>query len=221
MTYALAAHGANITCHGGHDQARLDRVVRYIREHGGRARGLRVALDAAHDIVPHLDDIGMVDILVVAFGPILYAPLSRTTRADWQRMIDLNLTLPAILVSRYLPHMVERGWGRIILFGGPRADRVHGYRDIAAYASAKAGLATLCKSAAAQTAGQNVTVNLISPGYVDTEYLDERTRRDMRARAPRGTLIAPERVARVATRLIIAEESDINGAIITVDQGLV
>lgn len=220
VTYSLAAQGAEVVCHGGHDRNRLDRVVQYITQHGGTAQGLFVPLRRAQDIIPHLDGIGRIDILVVAMGPVRYGPLATTSPEEWGTIVELNLMLPGLLVSRYLPQMVRRKWGRVILFGGPMADQIRGYRSIPAYAAAKSGVVTLCKSAAASTDGKNVSVNLISPGFVDTEYLSETEREESRRRAPRGTLIQPERVARLITELVLAEEPDINGAIITIDQGL-
>lgn len=220
VSYALAAQGASIICHGGHNQDKLDRVVTYIRDHGGKARGLLVPLERPTDLLPHLDSLGGVDILVAALGPISYASLAETDHVTWQQMVDLNLVLPGILVSRYLPAMVAAGWGRIVLFGGPHGDTLRGFRTIAAYGAAKTGLTSLCKSAAQQTNGQNVAVNLIAPGYVDTEYLSAVQRKKLAGKSPRGELIPPERVARLVNQLVLAEEPDMNGAVITLDQGL-
>ncbi|HKK48252.1 MAG TPA: SDR family oxidoreductase [Alkalispirochaeta sp.] len=220
VSYALASQGASIICHGGHNQDKLDRVVSYIQDHGGKARGLLVPLERATDIIPHLGSLGGVDILVVALGPIAYHSLADTDHDTRQRLVDLNLVLPGLLLSRYLPAMVDAGWGRIVLFGGPHGDTLRGFRTIAAYGAAKTGLASLCKSAAQQTQGENVAVNLIAPGYVDTEYLSVNQRNELTRKSPRGALIPPERVARLVNMLILADEADMNGAVITLDQGL-
>jgi 3-oxoacyl-[acyl-carrier protein] reductase len=220
VSYALAEHGAAIVCHGGHDRSKLEQVVAYIRRSGGRAAALPALISKAEDIVPSLDEAGRVDILVVAMGPVWYGALEETDAETWRGLVETNLLLPGILVSHYLPRMVERGWGRIVLFGAPHGDGVRGFREISAYAAAKAGVASLCKSAALQTKGANVTVNMIAPGYVDTEYLSDSERSRMRSRSPRNALIPPERIARTITHLVSSEEADINGAIITVDQGL-
>lgn len=220
VSYQLASMGAAVIVHGGHDAEKLERVVGYIRDRGGRARGLLRELKRASDILPELDSCGRIDILVVAFGPIVYAGLGATTADDWNRLAGLNLALPGMLVSRTLPGMVERGWGRVILFGGPHGDATRGFAEIAAYAASKAGIASLCKSAARQTRGRNVTVNMIAPGYVDTELLTESERERARDRSPRGKLIPAEHVARLAVQLITADDTDVNGACIAMDQGL-
>ncbi|MCG8480445.1 MAG: SDR family oxidoreductase, partial [Spirochaetales bacterium] len=220
VTYSLASQGASVICHGGNDPARLDRIVDYVRGQGGKARGLFVPIDRAADILAHLNDVGEPDIVVVALGPIVYASLEHTSEEQWTRMVDLNLLLPGLLLSRYLPAMVKRGWGRVVLFGGPYADQARGFTQIAAYSAAKAGLVSLCKSAARQTKGQNVSVNLIAPGFVDTEYLSAEERAYGERRSPRGAMIPPERIARVVNHLILAEEPDMNGAIIAIDQGM-
>jgi NAD(P)-dependent dehydrogenase (short-subunit alcohol dehydrogenase family) len=220
VTYSLAAQGASVVCHAGHDREKLDRVVAYIRGHGGRARSLFVPIHRADDILPRLDEAGEVDILVIAMGPIYYGSLEQTDPEAWREMTELNLLLPGLLLSHYLPRMVRAGWGRVVLFGGPHGDSLRGFRRIAAYSAAKAGLATLCKSAAMQTKGTNVTVNLVAPGYVETEYLSEPERREGRRKSPRKALIPPERVARLVNHIVLAEEPDMNGAIIALDQGL-
>ena len=220
VTYSLASQGASVICHGGNDSARLDRIVAYVRGQGGKARGLFVPLNRASDILAHLDDVGEPSIVVVALGPIVYASIEHTSEEQWTRMVELNLLLPGLLLSRYLPGMVKRGWGRIVLFGGPYADQSRGFTRIAAYSAAKAGLVSLCKSAARQTRGQNVSVNLIAPGFVDTEYLSAEERSYGERHSPRGAMIPPERIARVVNHLILAEEPDMNGAIIAIDQGM-
>jgi len=203
ISYSLAESGATVVVHGGRNRASLDRTVHYINSRGGRAIGFPLYLTRACDILSPLDSLGEIDILVVAFGPI-----------------RLNLGLPGLLISRFLPKMVSSGWGRIVLFAGPRADRGRGFRETAAYSAAKAGVVSLCRSAAVQTEGANVSVNAVAPGYVDTEYLSRGQRARDTGRSPRGALISPERVARLVNHLVCAEEPDVNGAVIPIDQGL-
>lgn len=220
VSYSLAGESASVIVHGGTNRERLDRTVKYINDRGGRAKGVLLQLEHARDILPLLDKTGVIDILVVSFGPIRYASLADTDWKDWSRMTELNLNLPGVLVSHYLPRMIRQGWGRIVLFTGPRADLNPGFRETAAYSAAKAGVLSLCRSAALQTGGANVSINAVAPGYVDTEYLSPGDRARGRERSPRRALIPPERVARLVNHLVCAEEPDINGAIIPIDQGL-
>jgi len=221
VTYNLASHGAAVICHGGHDQDKVDDAVSYVRARGGEARGLVLELTHAGDILSQLDALVGVDIVVVSYGPIAYAPLAKTGPDVWQRIVEMNLTLPGLVLSYYLPKMVRRGWGRIVLFGGPHSGSIRGYKEIAAYGAAKLGLSSLVRSAAYEARGANVTVNLVSPGYVDTEYLTEHRRQTGITQSPQGYLIPPERIARVICDIICSEEPDVNGAVIAVDQGIV
>ena len=221
ITYALAAREAEIVCHGGQDRNRLREMVNYIQANGGSASGVFMPFSNADEVPALIERVGEVDVLVVAFGPIVYETLARTTTAQWRSMVELNLLVPGILLSYYLPRMVERGWGRIVLFCGPHGDTVRGFQHIGAYSAAKAGVASLCRSAALQTHGQNVTVNAVALGYVETEYMSEKAKSHARERSPRRALISPERVARLVDYLVMAEEPDVNGAVIPMDQGLV
>lgn len=221
VTHNLASHGAAVVCHGGHDQEKVDDAVAYVRTRGGEARGLLLELQKASDILPQLDSLVGIDIVVVAYGPIAYAPLGKTSPDTWHRIVEMNLTLPGVVLSYYLPKLVRRGWGRIVLFGGPHSSSIRGYTEIGAYGAAKLALSSLVRSAAHEARGSNVTVNLISPGYVDTEYLTEHRRQIGRSKSPQGYLIPPERIARVICDIICSEEPDVNGAVIAVDQGIV
>lgn len=221
VTYNLASHGASVICHGGHDQDKIDEIVSYVRSRGGTARGLLLPLERADDLILHLRSLTGIDIVVVAYGPVVYAPLAKTTPKMWRSLAEINVMLPGIVVSHYLPHMMAQGWGRIVLFGGPYSGSIRGYTEIAAYGATKLALSSLVRSAAYEARGTNVTTNLISPGYVDTEYLTDYRRSVGIARSPQGQLIPPERIARVICDIICTEEPDVNGAVIAVDQGIV
>jgi 3-oxoacyl-[acyl-carrier protein] reductase len=221
VTYNLASHGASVVCHGGHSERKIREVVSYVRARGGEARGLLLPLENARDIVPHLQSLVGIDIVVVAYGPIEYAPLAETRPEIWRFLVEMNLTLPGVVVSHYLPRMIQRGWGRIVLFGGPHSGSIRGYREIAPYGAAKLGLSSLVRSAAHAARGSNVTTNCIAPGLVDTEYLTAQRRAWGVKRSPQKRLIPPERIARVMCDIVCAEDPDVNGAVIAVDQGMV
>src|SRR4029078_2347144 len=105
-------------------------------------------------------------ILVANAGAGTSAPIARVTDADWQRMIDLNLTAPFRCIRRAVPEMVATGYGRIIGIASVASKRGEPY--IAAYNAAQHGVLGLVRSAGAELAPPGVPVNAVCPAYVDT-----------------------------------------------------
>jgi NAD(P)-dependent dehydrogenase (short-subunit alcohol dehydrogenase family) len=159
------------------------------------------------------------DILVCAWGPFKRVPLAEAGTEHWQEMVLCNLLFPGLLVSAFLPGMMERGWGRILLFGGTNTDTIRGFTSTAPYSAAKTALGVLAKSAAASAGARGVTCNVICPGLTDTEYLDGAERAYNRKRGPGGKALTPEEIA--AAGLDVLANPCLNGAVIPVDGGLV
>jgi NAD(P)-dependent dehydrogenase (short-subunit alcohol dehydrogenase family) len=116
--------------------------------------------------------------------------------------------------------MAERGWGRILLFGGTRTDAIRAFSSNAAYAAAKTGLAVLAKSLAVEGAGRGVGCVLVCPGLVDTEYLGDAERAALRALSPLGRLLTPCEVASAAVGLLAADPCVASGSVVNLDSGL-
>ncbi len=112
------------------------------------------------------DTWGPVEVLVANAGAGTSASLVKTTDAQWERMLDLNLTAPFRCIRRAVPSMVERGFGRIVVVASVAAKAGEPY--ICAYTASKHGVLGLVRSAAAELASSGVTVNAVCPGYVDT-----------------------------------------------------
>jgi NAD(P)-dependent dehydrogenase (short-subunit alcohol dehydrogenase family) len=174
---------------------------------------------------------GHVEILVLNAGAGTSAPLHRTTDADWQRMLDLNLTAPFRMLRRAVPPMTEAGWGRVVALASVAAKRGEPY--IAAYTASKHGLLGLVRSAARELATTGVTVNAVCPAYVDTPMTDrtvasisattgrtpEEAREALERRQPIGRLVTVEEVTDAV--MLCVESAAITGQGINVDGGAV
>jgi len=217
---ALAALGADLVVHGGSSEERLEATLDRIRESGAVASGFLARLDTFADAGPVFERIAGADILVVAHGPFLQAPLHETTAADWERLAAMDLALPGALVSAALPGMRARGWGRVLLFGGTRTELPRAFKTNAAYAACKTGLSSLARSVAAEYAGDGVACLLACPGFVDTEYLSPAFRSAYTAKAPRGRLTPAPALGAWLARLLADEPPLWNGAVLTLDEGL-
>jgi 3-oxoacyl-[acyl-carrier protein] reductase len=220
LARSLAARGASLIIQGGSSRERLDALVAELSASGASASGFLLPLEGPEDLVNRLPGLGPIDILAVAFGPFLQKPLDQMSADEWSRLALLDLALPGAAVSALLPSMAERGYGRVILFGGTRTDAIRAYSMNAAYAAAKTGLAVLVKSVAAEYASSNIGAFLLCPGLVDTEYLGEPLREALRAKSPRGRLIEPEEIAELAASLAAADPCLASGAVLNLDGGL-
>jgi 3-hydroxybutyrate dehydrogenase len=174
---------------------------------------------------------GPVEVLVAGAGAGHSARLDRTTDADWQRMLELNLTAPFRCIRRAVPAMRAAGWGRVVVIASSAA-RV-GEPYVAAYTASKHGVLGLVRSAAAELARTGVTVNAVCPAYVDTPMTDatveniasttgrtvEEARRALERKQPIGRLIRPDEVADAVWFCVTSEA--VTGQTINVDGGAV
>jgi len=171
-----------------------------------------------------------VDVLVLNAGEGVAAPLTKTDDALWESALAVNLTAPFRFMREFVPPMVERRFGRVVVIASV-AGKV-GAPYISAYAAAKHGVLGLVRSVATEVATSGVTVNAVCPGYVDTpmtqrsiETIVERTGRSTQeARAtlekqqPIGRLITCNEVA-AAVSFCIRDEGALNGQSIVLDGG--
>ena len=116
------------------------------------------------------DRLGAIDILVNNAGIALSALVHKTSLQDWNRQFAVNATGTFLCTRAFVPHMVERGWGRIINIASVAG--VTGDQYVSAYSASKHAVLGLTRSVAAEVVRHGITVNAICPGYVDTAMTD-------------------------------------------------
>jgi|SRR5271166_6265198 len=170
------------------------------------------------------DAFGRLDILVSGAAPYdSGGNVIETTFADWERVVAVNLTGSFLLCRAALPLMIESGGGSVILIAS-QLGRV-GSAGRAAYCATKGALIQLAKVMAIDHAAQNIRVNALSPGAVETERLTRRygsfeaARRAMAGKHVLGRLGQPSEIATAAVFLASDGSSFVTGSDLLVDGG--
>ena len=165
--------------------------------------------------------IGPVDILINNAGITRDSVFKRMTEQDWMAVINTNLNSVFNVTRQVIDGMVERGWGRIINISSVNA--IKGQFGQTNYSAAKAGMAGFSKALAQEVVRKGVTVNTVSPGYVETDMVKAiraEIREQIIASIPMGRLARPEEIAAVVAFLASDEAGYITGANISVNGGM-
>jgi len=166
-------------------------------------------------------DHGPVDILINCAGITRDATFRKMTPDQWRAVLATNLDSVFNVTRHVIDAMVERGWGRIINISSVNA--VRGQFGQTNYAAAKAGILGFTKSLAQEVVKKGVTVNAISPGYVQTEMvmaIREDVRQKIVSEIPAGRLAMPEEVADAVAFLASENAAYITGTNLSVNGGL-
>lgn len=110
---------------------------------------------------------GAPDILVHAAGVNLRQPADEVTAEGWQQTLWLNLTVPFLLSQKLVPHMKQRGWGRIVNFASLQSSRA--FPDGIAYGASKGGVAQMTRAMAEAWSADGINANALGPGFFPTE----------------------------------------------------
>jgi acetoacetyl-CoA reductase len=165
--------------------------------------------------------VGPVEVLVNNAGITRDAVFKRMTEQDWMAVINTNLNSVFNVTRQVIDSMSERGWGRIINISSVNA--LKGQFGQTNYSAAKAGMAGFAKALAQEVVKKGVTVNTVSPGYVETDMvkaIKKEIRDQIVAAIPMGRLARPEEIAAVVAFLSSDEAGYITGANISVNGGM-
>jgi len=166
---------------------------------------------------------GRLDILVNNAGTTIRKPPDTLSTAEWHTVIDTNLTGAFICTHAAYPHMKQGGGGKVINIGSMMS--IFGTAYAPAYAASKGGLVQLTRACATAWAKDNIQVNAVLPGWIDTD-LTRSARREVAglnervlARTPAGRWGEPQDFAGIAVFLASAASDFVTGAAFPVDGG--
>jgi NAD(P)-dependent dehydrogenase (short-subunit alcohol dehydrogenase family) len=168
-----------------------------------------------------LEQHGQLDYLVNNAGITVDKTMRRMTVEDWHAVLRVNLSGAFYMSKAVLEHMIGRGFGRIVNISSIIGET--GNIGQANYAASKAGLSGLTKSLALETARKGITVNCVSPGFIDTEMVAAvapEVLEQVVASIPMERLGRPEEIAHAVKFLLQDSAGYITGSVLAVNGGM-
>jgi 2-deoxy-D-gluconate 3-dehydrogenase len=227
MARGLAAAGARVVV-AARDRAKSSRAVDELARLGaGGALALEVDVTDAHSVeallAQTLERCGALHVLVNNAGINIRKPPQDISLEEWRRVIDTNLTSAYLCSHAAYPHLKKAGGGKVINIGSMLS--IFGAGFAPAYAASKGGIVQFTRACASAWAKDNIQVNAILPGWIDTE-LTRRAREQVGGlhenvlrRTPAGRWGTPDDLRGIAAFLAAPASDFITGAAIPVDGG--
>ena len=220
----LAQSGAAVTL-AARGQEKLQTLADEVAAAGGKAVVFPLDVGDEEQIKSTfkavITQLGKIDILVNNAGITRDQLLMRMKRADWDAVLNTNLTSAYLCTQQAIGSMLKQRWGRIInitsIFGQM------GQAGQANYAASKAGLIGLTMAMAREVGSRNITCNAVAPGFIETAMtsgLADDFKQDAVKMIPLGRVGTPEDVANAVAFLASEEASYITGHVLNVNGGM-
>lgn len=164
-----------------------------------------------------------VDILVLNASYQHKAKWDMTTEENLNRTMSLNFESPLKLIKKYSPSMKKKGYGRILAIGSVNQHQTH--KMLSAYSASKCALASLIRNIAKDLAPFGITVNILSPGAIETprneaDLSDDKFKAEVIASIPCGRIGTPSDISPAALLLCSDEGAYITGSDLIIDGGM-
>jgi 3-oxoacyl-[acyl-carrier protein] reductase len=203
----------------------LEDVANSIRNGGPEAFVVEMDLSSRESIVAGIskasEEFGRIDILINNAGMTRDGLAVRMKQADWDIVLETNLSGAFYAIQQVLPGMMRERWGRIVNISSVVGET--GNAGQANYVASKAGLIGLTKSLAREIGSRNITVNAVAPGFVETDMthgLTPELKQKMIDQTPLGRMGSPQDVAGAVKFLVSDDASFITGHVLDVNGGI-
>lgn len=211
------------------DRAGAERVAQEISSEGGTAIAVSTDVSDKTQIAAALavvhDKLGLVAILINNAAVENFCPALEITEYNWDRIMDVNLKGVFLLTQAVLPDMIAAGWGRVVNISAYGAQI--GAAEMAHYTASKGGVIAMTRSLAVELGPKGITVNSVSPGFIDTP-MARRAIESSKFAVPAEQLVAgypiprlgrPEEIAAACSFLASDAAGYITGQVLGVNGG--
>jgi len=213
---ALARKDWNIAICYRTSEDDADETVGLIQEIGPEAYSQKADVSdpkAAKELVKNVEKkFGRIDALINCAGPYHRTNILKETPEGWNSMFDNNLHPVFYLTQAVSEGMIDRKWGRVINFSMANADKLMAQTEVTAHYIAKAGVLMLTRAFARQLAAHRITVNAISPGFIDSGSAPKDELKAMLNRIPAGYIGSPKDAVNAALYFVSEEAAYVNGS---------
>lgn len=226
IAFELVKNGASIAINYRTLNSELEKLIEELKTFGTEVFAIKCDISKEEEIVNFIKEaknsLGSIDVLVNNAGITKDGLLLRMKEKEFSDVLDVNLKGTFITTREVSSVMVKQRYGKIINISSVVG--IIGNAGQCNYAASKAGVIGFSKSIARELAGRNINVNVVAPGFIDTdmtEVLSEKVKESMMQNIPLKRMGDPQDVANVVLFLASDLSNYITGQVINVDGGMV